>query len=210
MTTRKVVSLPQRATRATCATSSRHAAKAQEGAGSTPRATRVLRVRAPGSGSAREGASGLPAAASKQAGTRCKLTRVAQAAPTAVSPLALDAGGDPCARCPACGGPAFHRPPAAAWACSGCHPPVPPVAGWALCRLPGGDVPPQPPLPFPPTDVPATPGLPDPRTAPLGRCRGCAFTAPLSPGGRVPPAYDGPRAGARRRAWPRPQTKVTT
>ena len=63
------------------------------------------------------------------------------------------------------------------------------LTGWAFCAVPGGTAPARGPLPFPPgwqgwpDEQPAVADLPDLATAPLGKCGGCRFTAPLAADG---------------------------
>jgi hypothetical protein len=88
------------------------------------------------------------------------------------------------APCTACSCGSFVQPPGEGWYCTACeHVALPPAheqAGWAFCTVPGGTPVDRPPLPMPPAnrdyvlvDLP-------PLDAPIGRCRSCWFTAPLS------------------------------
>jgi hypothetical protein len=82
----------------------------------------------------------------------------------------------------------FHRAPGAVWRCSGCERVnIEPqgIAGWEYCALPGAEDLAAEPLPYPPgwPSEPATDPaaeIPDMATAPLGKCHGCRFTAPLN------------------------------
>jgi hypothetical protein len=122
----------------------------------------------------------------------------------------LDDDGDPALPCATCGGRGFHQAPGDRWRCSGCEPPTLPsdasaLARWSFCALPPedpeqdappaprGDAPERDPAPTRPDDEPPRPDArpggfpapeadepPDPRTAPIGKCRRCGWSTPLS------------------------------
>jgi hypothetical protein len=106
-----------------------------------------------------------------------------------LSALALDGAGDPAASC-ACGGGEFCRAPGERWRCSTCEPPALPadassLVGWAFCAVPGEKPLVREPLPYPPgwgrTSVIYLDEIPpDLSSAPIGKCSGCRFTAPLT------------------------------
>ena len=96
----------------------------------------------------------------------------------------------PAQPCPDCGGGSFVRAPGDGWRCHGCAPaPLPPAheqAGWAFLAV----APPsttRPPLPMPPSpplaEVYLDEVLPDLAVAPVARCSGCYWTAPVSAAG---------------------------
>lgn len=101
--------------------------------------------------------------ARKHAWFRGQLAELAELAAPPVLTIPLDPAGDPCALCPACRGLSFYRPPGGTWTCATCEPPRLP-----MCPAPSAK-------------------LPDPRTAPLRRCAGCGFAAPLNVDGKCAP-----------------------
>ena len=96
----------------------------------------------------------------------------------------------PAHTCSTCGCGEFYRRPGDCWRCSTCEPPILPadasmLAGWAFCAVPGGVPIAREPLPYPPgwgrpSVVYLDQILPDLETAPIGKCTGCRFTAPLT------------------------------
>ena len=103
---------------------------------------------------------------------------------------ALGGASLPGDRCALCGSGSNVRPPGAPWRCTSCEPvTLPPAheqAGWAFCAVPGGEAIARAPLSYPPgwqgwpDEEPRQPTLPDLATAPIGKCAGCRFTAPLT------------------------------
>ena len=112
-----------------------------------------------------------------------------------LSPLgrcALDEGGDPASPCAGCGHGSFYRAPGEGWRCLACEPAaLPPAheqAGWAFCSVSGGVPIARDALPYPPgwrrpDIIYLDQIMPDPETAPIGKCAGCRFTAPLASDG---------------------------
>ena len=92
-----------------------------------------------------------------------------------------------------CGRGRVLPPAGGRWRCTSCEPPALPAdaSGWSFwpCR-PARRPRAREPLPYPPgwrgwpDEQPPLPVLPDPASAPLGKCTGCGFIAPLTPEGR--------------------------
>ena len=143
-------------------------------------------------------ATSAPAAAQVATGRRThmqpvgsKVSALTAAQVAEVAEVAALGGASlPGDRCALCGSSSYVRPPSGSWRCSSCEPVTPPPAheqaGWAFCAVPGGEAIARAPLPYPPSwqgwpdGKPRQPTLPDLATAPIGKCAGCRFTAPLT------------------------------
>ena len=98
-----------------------------------------------------------------------------------------DPSVEPSGPCPACGCGSWVRPPGAGWCCRDCEPAsLPPAheqAEWAFCSV-APDPRPSSPLLMPPAPLPSVVYLDEflawTTTAPLGRCRACRFSGPMS------------------------------
>ena len=103
------------------------------------------------------------------------------------SPLGSPESEAPEAACATCGCGSFVRPPGSGRRCAGCEPVrLPPAheqAGWAFAAV-GPVHPPRAPLLMPPAPRPAVVYLDEflawTETGPIGRCRSCRFSGPLS------------------------------